>query len=210
MRLHPYRLGSSILLDVQQIIPLPKAADYQVQIRQKQRETRPAAEQSLDWTRYDVQTKDELHRKLYKREVMFIVCRFLVQQGVAPEEIERTAGRKLLESSEGQIDGTSFRAELVKRRPNDAVATKRFFSGDDQLMTFNGRTYAVSNQWSKDTMEAAMAALLAKYGSLGVSYRVAEAAGASGLPGTTPVVVSGQRQSLAHKPPSVDRFARDP
>jgi hypothetical protein len=58
VRLHPYRLGSSILLDVQQIIPLPEAADYQVQIRQKQREVRAAAEQSSDWTRYDV-TSDE-------------------------------------------------------------------------------------------------------------------------------------------------------
>jgi len=179
VRLQPYRLGGSILLDVQQIIPLPEAADYQVQIRQKQRETRAAAEQSADWTRYDVQTKDEVHRTLYKREVMFVVCRFLVGQGIAPEEIESTVGRKLFESAEGQVDGASFRAELVKRRPNDAIAVKRFFSGDDQLMTFNGRTYAISNQWSKGTMEAAMAELLGKYGSLGLSYRVAEhAAGA--------------------------------
>jgi hypothetical protein len=77
VRIQPYQLGASILLDVQQIIPLPEAADYQVQIRQKQREVRAAAEQATDWTRYDVQAASELHRTLYKREVMFVVCRFL-------------------------------------------------------------------------------------------------------------------------------------
>ncbi|HUQ21184.1 MAG TPA: hypothetical protein VM099_16310 [Gemmatimonadaceae bacterium] len=174
VRLQPYRLGTSILLDVQQIIPLPEAADYQVQIRQKQRETRAAAEQSVDWTRHDVDTGNELHRRLYKREVIFVVSRFLVQHGIAPDDIERTVGRRLFESADGQVDGSSFRSEIAKRRPNDAIAVKRFFCGDDQLMIFSGRTYAVSNQWSKDTMEAAMAALLGKYGTLGVSYRVAE------------------------------------
>lgn len=42
VRLQPYRLGSTLLLDVQQIIPQPEATDYQVQIRQKQREVRTA------------------------------------------------------------------------------------------------------------------------------------------------------------------------
>jgi hypothetical protein len=180
VRLQPYRLGASILLDVQQIIPLPEAADYQIQIRQKQRETRAAAEQAVDWTRYDVKTKDDVHRTLYKREVMFVVSRFLVSQGVAPDEIERTVGRKLFESVDGQVDGATLRAEIATRRPNDAIAPKRFFTADNQLMFFGGRTYAVSNQWGKETMEAAMRELLAKYGVLGLTYGVAErTAGAS-------------------------------
>ena len=35
IRIRPYRLGDRLLLDVQQIIPLPEAADYQVRIREK-------------------------------------------------------------------------------------------------------------------------------------------------------------------------------
>jgi hypothetical protein len=174
VRIQPYQLGPSILLDVQQIIPLPEAADYQVQIRQKQREVRAAAEQAMDWTRYDVQAGTELHRTLYKREVMFVACRFLMRQGVSPEEIENTVGRHMFESTEGQVDGPTFRAELATRRPNDSKATKRFFSGDDQLVAYAGKTYALTNQWSKDTMEAAMVALLAKFGSKGLTYRVSD------------------------------------
>ena len=35
IRIRPYRLDNRLLLDVQQIIPLPEAADYQVRIREK-------------------------------------------------------------------------------------------------------------------------------------------------------------------------------
>ena len=35
IRIRPYGLGERLLLDVQQIIPLPEAADYQVRIREK-------------------------------------------------------------------------------------------------------------------------------------------------------------------------------
>ena len=35
IRIRPYRLDDRLLLDVQQIIPLPEAADYQVRIREK-------------------------------------------------------------------------------------------------------------------------------------------------------------------------------
>lgn len=36
VRLKPYRLDDRLLLDVQQVVPLPEAADYQVRIAQKQ------------------------------------------------------------------------------------------------------------------------------------------------------------------------------
>jgi hypothetical protein len=174
VRIQPYQLGASILLDVEQIIPLPEAADYQVQIRQKQREVRAAAEQATDWTRYDVQAGSELHRTLFKREVMFVVCRFLMGQGVSPEEIEIATGKHMFESTAGHVDGPAFRAELATRRPNDTKAAKRFFSGDDQLVVYAGKTYAISNQWSKNTMESAMTALLTKFGSKGLSYGVSD------------------------------------
>jgi hypothetical protein len=178
VRFQPYRMSGSILLDVQQIIPLPEAADYQVQIRQKQREARAAVEHAADWTRYDVTTGGEAHRRLYKRDVMYVACRFLVAQGIGPNDIERTVGRKLFESVDSEIDGPSFRAELVRRRPNDAKATKRFFSADEQLVHHSGKTYALTNQWSKETMEAAMTAVVTKYGELGISYSPSDAAGA--------------------------------
>jgi hypothetical protein len=173
IRLQPYRLGTSVLLDVQQIIPLPEAADYQVQIRQKQRETRAAAEQAADWTRYDVQTGNEIHSALYKRSVMYVVTKYLIDHAVKPEELERVTDRKMFEVADGELTGESFRAELNRRRPNDPSFLKRCFCRDDQLFIVNTKTYALTNQWSKMTMEPAMAALIAEFGSKGISYSVA-------------------------------------
>ena len=38
IRLQPYRLGESVLIDVAQIIPLPEAADYEVKAREQEQE----------------------------------------------------------------------------------------------------------------------------------------------------------------------------
>lgn len=173
VRLQPYKLRETILLDVQQIIPLPEAADYQIQIRQKQREVRAVVGQSMDTTKYDVKIGSDVHHALSKRDAVFVSARFLIGQGVAPEEIEATGGRTMFEAVDGQVDGTTFRAEIAGRRPSDPSFVRRFYCRDDELFTLGQKTYAVTNQWSKVTMEAVMMAFAAKYGSLGFSYSVA-------------------------------------
>jgi hypothetical protein len=164
-------------LDVQQIIPLPEAADYQIQIRQKQRETRAAAGQSADWTRYDVITPQGVQRALYKREVVLAAVRQLVSRGEPLSEIETIAGRRIFEVIDGKLAASAVEVELARRRPNDPRAAKRFFTRDDQLFRTSDKTYALTTQWSKNSMEAVLAAFTAKYGDFGFAYRVAESSG---------------------------------
>jgi hypothetical protein len=52
VRLKPYGTGASLLVDVQQVIPLPEAGDYQVRLREKASERREAARQSGEFTGY--------------------------------------------------------------------------------------------------------------------------------------------------------------
>ena len=40
IRIKPYRLGADVLIDVQQIVPLPEAADYEVKIRVQEQENK--------------------------------------------------------------------------------------------------------------------------------------------------------------------------
>jgi hypothetical protein len=169
IRMQPYRLGTSLILDVQQIIPLPEAGDFQVQIRQKQREVRAAAEQASDWTRYDVMSDEGERQGLYKREVVLTAVRQLDARGHTPEEIEKAAGRRLFEVAEGTVDGEAFKTELATRRPNDPVAPKRFFVRNDQLFHADGKTYALTNQWSKTSMETLLNVFFAKFGDYGFS-----------------------------------------
>lgn len=48
VRLKPYNLDGRVLLDVQQIIPLPEAAEYQIQFREKRQQERKARIQAWD------------------------------------------------------------------------------------------------------------------------------------------------------------------
>lgn len=47
VRLHPYRDGERVLIDVAQVLPLPEAQDYQVRLREKEQRERSA---SRPWT----------------------------------------------------------------------------------------------------------------------------------------------------------------
>ena len=104
-RLQPYSLRDTIVLDVQQIIPLPEAAIYQIQIRQKQRETRGAASHAGDRTRYDFATSDARQTSLAKRDVVLAMVRHIVSTGVTPQQIEAAAGRRgIFVSLEGNME----------------------------------------------------------------------------------------------------------
>jgi hypothetical protein len=48
VRLKPYNLDGRTLLDVQQVIPLPEAAEYQIQLREKRQQERKARAQTWD------------------------------------------------------------------------------------------------------------------------------------------------------------------
>lgn len=47
VRLKPYRLDNRVLVDVQQIIPLPEAATYQIQVREKAKQDRAVKRAAL-------------------------------------------------------------------------------------------------------------------------------------------------------------------
>ena len=62
VRLQPYGLDGRILVDVQQIIPLPEVAEYQVRVNEKKRKEREARTDTRDWTSYDVTLDGRLNR----------------------------------------------------------------------------------------------------------------------------------------------------
>jgi hypothetical protein len=170
IRLQPFQTENDILLDVQQIIPLPEAADYQVQIKQKKRESRTATEQSADWTRYDVTVGNETIKSQYKRDVIFHAVTFLIHRGVSPDVLEELATRRVFWVVDGETDSQEFREQIAKSRPNDRNAVSRVFSKDGQLFHRDGKTLGISNQWNKATMEETMDAWVNQFGHLGLAY----------------------------------------
>ncbi len=159
IRLKPYRDGERLMLDVQQIIPLPEAEEYRVQIKAKQQRERQARKFNPDFTKYDVTVGDETYERLSKRGAIFTVVRYLCELGHAPDEIAVAVTWKknsMFRSVGGTVSATDFvsMAEAAAKSEGRSFEAKRFFCGDDELIVANGNTYAFSNQWGSRTTEA--------------------------------------------------------
>ncbi|HVG59570.1 MAG TPA: hypothetical protein VNA24_13515 [Hyalangium sp.] len=82
VRLKPYRMEGRLLLDVQQILPLPEATEYQVQVREKEAERRQARVSNVDFTRYDLQINGKVYKVLGKRHLVYRAVRAAIEQRV--------------------------------------------------------------------------------------------------------------------------------
>jgi len=161
VRIQPYAHNGHVLIDVQQVVPLPEAADYQIQVREKKRQERQARKSSADFTRYDVTIDGVLHRAQWKRNAILLVVKQLIERGRTPEavseilasvrrsriwtvvdqETEDVDEFKALASKDAQADG---------RRYDD----RRWHTHDGDLFVHGGRTYAFSNQWGRSWSSA--------------------------------------------------------
>jgi hypothetical protein len=171
VKLRPYTLGDRILLDIQQVLPLPEAEDYQVQIRRKAAEER-LSESGADWTRYDVMIDDQLFPRQYKRGLFLLVISALIKHGITPEQIMEAIPRRLFLVVEGNCDSREQFEEKAAnmRTPNgSSYDLGRFFIDSDQLFRIGGKTYALSNQWSKKEVPG-LEKLIAQYHQASISF----------------------------------------
>lgn len=174
IRLRPYLWQERVLLDVQQVLPLPEASDYQVKLREKQGENRAAEKKfNPDFSKYNVVVGDKLYPNLWKRALGFRILHTALVHGIAPEELARHLGRSVatwLISIEGMHGGQEF-VNLASQ-----ISTKfgkyqlsRFFCGDDDLLHLRGKTLAISNQWSISDIPA-FQAIADSYSDLHLSF----------------------------------------
>ena len=87
VRIKPYSYESQTLIDVQQVIPLPEATEYQVQVREKKRQERKARQGSADFTRYDVVVDDQVHLAQWKRNAILLAVKGIFGHGISPDDI---------------------------------------------------------------------------------------------------------------------------
>ncbi|MDH5858812.1 hypothetical protein [Lampropedia aestuarii] len=150
VQMQPYQVADRTVVDIEQIIPLPQAAEYQIAIREKARAVAASGENSRDYTRYDliVEGKSPL-LKLPKRWLIFHVVQEAFAQGVDLEEIENAIQlRTIFVKAQTPLDQPpTFNVCF----PGKSAA--RFFSEIDQLFQKGSAVYALSNQWGLETSE---------------------------------------------------------
>jgi hypothetical protein len=174
VRMRPYLFNGEVLVDVQQVIPLPEAADYQVRVRERNEQRRVTATLGeRDRTKFDVSIHGFVHQGLNKRRAILTVVRALATAGVAPDAMSRAIperGDRFVIGADGDLDSLEFVTAMKAMRAAQGRAfdERRWFYADDQLIHFSGRTYAVSNQWGTGT-GTTISTLIAKFPDAGVS-----------------------------------------
>ena len=150
VQMRPHQIGDRVLLDIQQVIPLPQAEQYQVAVREKSMEQDAArVQQDRDLTRYDLTVGEDTYPNLPKRRLILGVVAEAIQQGISVSEVESAADWRgnMFISSDGTLDEAQFKEALGDKQ-------LRYFTADDELFHVDGRTYALSKMWGERTLEA--------------------------------------------------------
>lgn len=149
VQMQPYKHGDRILLDIQQVLPLKEAEEYQVRVRAKEREERVHVS-ARDRTKYNVILDGVASGPLHKRTAALRIVRHLCSRGRTPGDIQAAnEERARLWLS---VEGDANASEFVRRASAAAVAQgrsfdpTRWFCDEGQLIYSGGRTYALTSQ----------------------------------------------------------------
>lgn len=140
VRLIPYRYQDKMLVDAQQIIPLPEAESYQIRIKQQSEERREARKSSKDHTHYLFNGLEYNKRKL----VLAVIKDWISKH--SPKSFT-----ELLQTFPQEIRGGGMFSPIAEAKAiYERQGIDRHFLGDDEIIQFaDSSQYAISNQWGK-------------------------------------------------------------
>jgi hypothetical protein len=172
VRLVPYDLDGQILLDIQQVLPLPQAADYQVRLRRKEVARERATGTGRDLSRFHIVVDGTELSAENKRNAMRVMVTALAEQGVPLSEIKAVLPPTRLRVLPGVHDaGEPTRHALTAAYPE--VAPDRFFCESPFVDEAAQQTYVLTNQWGTNT-EPVLQALVQRFPEAKVGFRRAE------------------------------------
>lgn len=175
VRMKPYSLDGRVVVDIQQIIPLPEAADYQVQVREKSQREREARVSNADFTRFDVTVAGQEQSRQAKRTALYFVCSKLVASGVSPSDIARLFSwrNNAFYWVDGRVGPEEFeRLALAKSASGTGLTfdPPRWFADDGELFQTADKTFALSKMWGGAKWHRAMELLQTTYPSHAIVF----------------------------------------
>ncbi|MCF6340108.1 MAG: hypothetical protein L3J10_05060 [Sulfurimonas sp.] len=144
-RLIPHKLNDEILIDVQQIIPLPEAESYQVKVREQKEERREARKGARDNTKYSFNGESSLGKRGIVRAIWL---KYIADNPTASYE-------KLTQDFPSDIRGRLFveLEQALEQQKRDGNGLSRYFIEDDEMLHIGDKKYTISNQWGKGNIE---------------------------------------------------------
>ena len=87
VKMEPFFDGQRILLDIQQVIPLPETEQFQVQVRQKKQKEQQSRTSSRDFSKFTLSIDGKAYYGLNKRNLMYEIVSAVVRSGSTPDEV---------------------------------------------------------------------------------------------------------------------------
>jgi len=121
IRLIPHRVGSRLLLDITQLVPLPEAEEFTVKLRRREQTVR-ASTDGRDWTQYVVSSPDGESKPLRKRWAVLEMVSSLHAASVPVSDLVSALPNSRFISAGGHLAGDelieAFGEKYAKFRAN--------------------------------------------------------------------------------------------
>jgi hypothetical protein len=159
VRLSPYRHENRLLLDVQQVIPLPEATELMVRLRRREIQARAAKTSTTsgaDWTQYVVEFPGGKTEPLRKRRAILAMVHALADAGVDGELIANAIPHEKFRGVAGTLEGEQLAAAFATEHQRTPENLRRWFL--DEPVHQGELTWVLPKQWGTQT-EAVLGAL---------------------------------------------------
>jgi hypothetical protein len=170
VRLTPYKVDSRLLLDVQQVIPLPEASELTVQLRRRQTQARAVNTDTRDWTPYEIITPAGRTEPLRKRRAVLALVTALHEAGITAPTLATAIPRSRFVSVDGTLIGEQLAAAFTTAYPGSHKRLGRWFT--EAPLHDGEKTWVLSKMWGTNT-EPVLDRLLALAPTDGYGYEAA-------------------------------------
>jgi hypothetical protein len=177
VRMQPYRIEGRLLIDVQQVLPLPEAEDYTIKVREKVVHTRERREGGPDFTRFDMTLDGAVTTGLWKRRLILGVVQHVVAKyAITPARLAEFCPPHArlwaivdtqVQSEETFIEAAAAGFEAVGK----SFDPRRYFTEDEDLIRSGGKTYALVNQWGGGLWRRAIQAIRDNVPGISIEYQ---------------------------------------
>jgi len=147
VRLKPYRVDNRLLLDIDQLIPLPEAEELMVKLRQRDAASRNQRASTKDYTKYIIKAQGEESGLLNKRHAVLHMVHAVMRCGATPMQVQSILRPRGFLGVEGDHNGEDLIDMFTSRYPK-ARRSRWFF---DDPIRWPEETWVVSTQWGSTT-----------------------------------------------------------
>ena len=156
VRMQPYQMEGSTLLDVQTVIPASEATDYQVRIQEKQQSERGSRRSTRDLSKHDVWIAGEEFPRLNKRRMMLAIVSGILRNGGSAQQVWTVVPKRKLREFDGILESQQIKDHFQQDADAGSGSSfDRYFCEDDELIHVDDRTFVLSKMWGSQTLDTA-------------------------------------------------------